>query len=87
MKDYILSLAVEAPMHRLPWWLKNAGEVTWPVHDPPAVWQSWGLHGGGLPTVEAMPLAPVTRPRCGVGAEDNLPTLVPLQSEQQGEGR
>lgn len=84
MKDYILSLAIEAPMHRLPWWLKNAGEVTWPVHDSPAVWESWGLHGGGLPRVEALLGAPVTAPRYGASPEDGLPTLVPLSSDEEG---
>jgi hypothetical protein len=84
MKDYILSLAVEAPMHRLPWWLKNAGEVTWPVHDFPAVWKSWGLYGGGLPRVEALSAAPVTAPRFGANPGDGLPTLVPLSSDEEG---
>jgi len=63
----------------LPWWIQpgEAAETTWPVHDPPAVWKSWGLRGGGLPIVEAMLGAPVTKPRYGASADDGLPTLEP----------
>ena len=68
---------------RLPWWIRpgEAAEVTWPVHDPPAVWKSWGLHGGGLPIVESMHGAPVTAPRFGASADDGLPTLDALPSK------
>jgi hypothetical protein len=64
---------------RLPWWIQpgEAAEVNWPGHDPPAVWKSWGLRGGGLPYVEAMHGAPVTKPRYGASADDGLPTLEP----------
>lgn len=59
---------------RLPWWV-NGAEITWPTHDPPAVWKSWGLHGGGLPVVESLRGAPVSPPRYGASADDGLPTL------------
>jgi hypothetical protein len=58
--------------------LDRITEFTFPVHDPPAVWKSWGLRGGGLPIVEALPGAPVTKPRYGATADDGLPTLYAL---------
>lgn len=50
-------------------------EFTFPAHDPPAVWKSWGLRGGGLPIIEALHGAPITRPRYGFSPDDGLPTL------------
>lgn len=62
----------------LPWWIRpgEASEITWPTHDPPAVWKSWGLRGGGLPIIESLAGAPITPPRYGATADDGLPTLV-----------
>lgn len=58
-------------------------EFTFPVHDPPAVWKSWGLRGGGLPIVEALHGAPVTKPQYGFSPDDGLPTLFAFRAGEQ----
>lgn len=57
------------------WTWMSWTEVTWPCHDAPAVWKSWGLRSGGLPVVESLPGAPATPPRYGALPDDGLPTL------------
>lgn len=70
---------------RLPPGFDRITEFTFPVHDPPAVWKSWGVWGGGLPMAEAMPLAPVSKPRFGCTPDDGLPTLYAAPHKAQEE--